>query len=213
VIHELESPAVKAQFIPTTGQLQKKVSLFQTGSEKCSLLIRIRQPAITAQISIFPMKPLFKKSPIFASLLLTLVLILSGCLVTPIQHSGGIGSVTVTNSNPGAIIAAAQNIFPNYSYTLHSVHYPDSLSFDQASNKTARILWGSYGNPQTMRVKVLIIAIPGSNNYRISPKLYTVSDAGEAGFESKRPLIGLWNSQFSSIFEQIASQASGAGPL
>ena len=159
------------------------------------------------------MKTFFKNSPIFAPLLLILVLLLSGCLATPVQQSGGIGSVTVINSNPTAIIAASQNIFPNYGYTLHTTHFPTSVSFDQAGNKTARIMWGSYGDPQTMRVKVLIVAIPGSNNYRISPKLYTVSDAGEAGFESKRPLVGLWNSQFSSIFEQIASQASGAGPM
>lgn len=89
------------------------------------------------------MKPPFKNFPIFAFLLLTLVLLLSGCLVTPIQHSGGIGSVTVTNSNPTAIIAASQNIFPNYGYTLHTTHFPTSVSFDQAGNKTARIMWGA----------------------------------------------------------------------
>jgi hypothetical protein len=176
--------------------------------------MRLQQPAITAQNAPFhPMKLLQKNFPIAALFLLTLALLLNGCLVTPVQHSGGIGSVTVTNSNPTAIIAAAQNVFPNYSYTLHNVHYPSSVSFDQPSNKTARIMWGSYGDPQTMRVKVLIVQIPGSNNYRISPKLYTVSDSGEAGFESKRPIISLWNSQFSSLFRQIATQASGAGPM
>ena len=104
-----------------------------------------------------------------------------------------------------------RSIFPNYGYSLHNTRFPDSVSFDQPGNKTARILWGSYGVPQTLRVKVSIVAIPGTNNYRISPKVYTVSNAGEAGFESKRPLVSLWNSQFSSIFDQIAQQASGAG--
>ncbi len=41
------------------------------------------------------------------------VLLLSGCLTTPIEKSGGMGSVTVTNSSPSAIIAAAQSVFPN----------------------------------------------------------------------------------------------------
>lgn len=146
-------------------------------------------------------------------LVLVLLTLLTGCLVTPVDNSGGIGSVTVTNSNPDAIIAAARNVFPNYGYTLHTMHYPTSVSFDQSGNKTARILWGSYGNPQTLRVKMQITSIPGGNNYRLSPKVYTVSDAGEAGFESKRPLVSLWNSQFAPLFQQVATQASGAGSL
>ncbi len=150
---------------------------------------------------------------LLALTLLALLLPLGGCLVTPVAESGGIGSVTVTNSNPDAIIAAARNVFPNYGYTLHNIHSRTSVSFDQSSNKVANVMWGSYGNPQTLRVKVQIAKIPGTNNYRISPRVYTVSDAGEAGFESKRPLMSLWNSQFSSLFDQIASQASGAGSL
>jgi hypothetical protein len=138
---------------------------------------------------------------------------LAGCLVTPVEKSGGIGSVTVKNSNPSAIISAAQSIFPNYGYTFHNARFPNSVSFDQPGNMTARILWGSYGQPQTLRVKVNISAIPGTSNYRISPKVYTVTSAGEAGFESKRPLLSLWNSQFSDIFQQISNQASGAGGL
>lgn len=156
------------------------------------LMSNISSRCVVALLSIFP-------------------LLLTGCLVSPVEKSGGIGSVTVTNSNPTAIINAAQSIFPNYGYSLHNTRFPDSVSFDQPGNKTARILWGSYGVPQTLRVKVSIVAIPGTDNYRISPKVYTVSNAGEAGFESKRPLVSLWNSQFSSIFDQIAQQASGAG--
>jgi hypothetical protein len=154
------------------------------------------------------MKLIHRTSLFFA---LALLLPLAGCLVTPVSESGGTGSVTVTNSNPDAIIAAAQSVFPNYGYTLHNAHAPTSVSFDQASNKVANVMWGSYGNPQTLRVKVQITRIPGTNNYRLAPKVYTVSDAGVAGFESKRPLVSLWNSQYESLFEQIATQASGAG--
>jgi hypothetical protein len=159
--------------------------------------------------SIFMMKTLLGKIPCLALLLLSSVL--TGCLVTPVSQSGGIGSVTVTNSNPQAIISAAQNVFPNYGYTYHNTRYPDSVSFDQASNMAANVMWGSYGQPQTLRVKVQITKIPGTTNYRISPKVYSVTSAGEVGFESKRPVASLWNTQFSSLFRQIANQSSGAG--
>lgn len=141
-----------------------------------------------------------------------LPLLLTGCLVTPVSESGGMGSVTVTNSNPGAIIAAAQSLFPNYGYspTLGGDGV-SSVCFEKNSNKVANILWGSYGDPQTLRVKVKIVRIPGTNNYRISPKVSTVSDAGEAGFESKHKLSGLWASQFGPLLKQVSQQASGAG--
>jgi hypothetical protein len=122
------------------------------------------------------------------------------------------GSVTVSNSNPGAIIAAAQSLFPNYGYSpTFGGDGVSSVCFEKNSNKVANVLWGSYGNPQTLRVKVKIVQIPGTNNYRISPKVSTVSDAGEAGFESKHKLSSLWASQFGPLMKQVAAQASGAG--
>lgn len=144
------------------------------------------------------------------SLILTIVL-LAGCLITPVDKSGGPGSVTVTNSNLDAIVAAAQSVFPNYGYTPGFGNGVSSVVFDKNSNKLANVLWGSYGCKQTIRVKVKIVQIPGTNNYRISPKVYTVSDAGEAGFESKRALMGLWGSEFGPLLKQVSQQASGAG--
>ncbi len=138
-------------------------------------------------------------------------LLLAGCLTPPVDQSGGPGSVTVTNSNPSAIISAAQSVFPNYGYTPGFGNGVSSVVFDKDSNKLANVLWGSYGCKQTVRVKVKIVQIPGTNNYRISPKVYTVSDAGEAGFESKRALIGLWGAEFGPLLKQVAAQASGAG--
>lgn len=138
-------------------------------------------------------------------------LLLAGCLTTPVSQSGGMGSVTVTNSNPSAIIAAAQSVFPNYGYTPAYGNGINSISFDKNSNQLANVLWGSYGDPQTIRVKVKILQIPGTNDYRISPKVYTVSDEGEAGFQSKRPLIGLWNAEFGPLLKKVSAQASGAG--
>lgn len=145
-------------------------------------------------------------------LLAILTLALGGCLTTPVSSSGGMGTVTVKNSNPAAIIAAAQSVFPNYGYTPTFGAGVDSISFDKNSNKLANVLWGSYDDPQTIRVKVKIIQIPGTNDYRISPKVYTISDEGESGFESKRPLMGLWNAEFGPLLKKVASQSSGAGP-
>ncbi|MEI6376928.1 MAG: hypothetical protein WCO97_07010, partial [bacterium] len=119
--------------------------------------------------------PLFSASllcgrliPLFGMTLI--VSLLAGCLATPVSESGGMGSVTVTNSNPSAIIAAAQSIFLNYGYTPAFGNDINSVSFNKNSNQIANVLWGSYGDPQTIRVKVMIIQIPGTNDYRISPK-------------------------------------------
>lgn len=138
-------------------------------------------------------------------------LLFAGCLTQPVSSSGGLGSVTVKNSNPSAIISAAQDVFPNYGYTPHGGNGVSSVSFDKDSNKMANVLWGSYDCPQTIRVKVRIVQIPGSNDYRISPQVYTVSDKGEAGFESKRALAGVWGAEFGPLLKKVASQAGGAG--
>ena len=142
-----------------------------------------------------------------------LSLLLSGCLVSPVSQSGGMGSVTVVNSNPAAIVAAAQAVFPQSGYHLAASNFPVSISFDKGSNKFANAMWGSYGNPQTIRVRVSINQIPGTNNYRLVPKVFSVSSAGEAGFEDKRPLMGLWSSQFGPLLRQVAAQAGGAGSM
>ena len=142
-----------------------------------------------------------------------LSLFLSGCLVSPVSQSGGMGSVTVVNSNPSAIVAAAQAVFPQSGYQLSKSNYPVSISFDKGSNQFANIMWGSYGNPQTIRVRVNINQIPGTNNYRLVPKVFSVSSAGEAGFEDKRPLMGLWSGQFGPLLRQVAEQAGGAGTM
>jgi hypothetical protein len=154
-----------------------------------------------------PFIPVKYLSALFAAA----TLVLAGCLTTHVEKSGGMGSVTVTNSNPTAIVTAAQSVFPNYGYTPAFGNDISSVSFDKNSNQLANVLWGSYGDPQMIRVEVKITPIPGTNNYRISPKVYTVSDAGVAGFQSKRPLIGLWNAEFEPLLKKVAAQASGAG--
>ncbi len=152
---------------------------------------------------------------IFASILAAVVLplLMSGCLVSPVSQSGGMGSVTVVNTNPNAIVAAAQTVFPQSGYHLGVSNFPYSISFDKASSRIANVMWGSYGDPQTIRVRVKINQIPGTNNYRLVPKVYTVSDAGETGFEDQRPLMGLWSGEFGPLLKQVAAQAGGAGAM
>jgi hypothetical protein len=146
-------------------------------------------------------------------LVAAVVFLVSGCLVSPVANSGGLGSVTVKNSNPSAIVAAAQAVFPQSGYQIGPVNFPNSISFDKGSSRFANVMWGSYGNPQTIRVRVRISQIPGTNDYRLSPRVFSVSDAGEAGFDDARPLMGLWSAEFGPLLKQVAAQAGGAGGI
>ena len=152
------------------------------------------------------------KKILFPAGLFCVALFLGGCLVTPVDKTGGPGSVTVANTNSTAIIAAAQNVFPNYGYTPGPVNYPDSVSFDKPAGKFGKIMYGSYGTTTTFRVKLVITQIPGTSNYRLSPKVTRVSDAGEAGFEDSHHMGGMWSSQFGPLLQQVKNQAQGAGP-
>jgi hypothetical protein len=151
------------------------------------------------------------RAPLLVAVALSLLM--AGCLTSPVKNSGGPGSITVINSNPNAIVAAAQAVFPQSGYQLSGSNFPNSISFDKGSNKFANVMWGSFGNPQTIRVRVNINQIPGTNNFRLVPRVYSVSSAGEAGFEDKRPLMNLWSSQFGPLLKQVAEQAGGAGAM
>ena len=154
------------------------------------------------------MKSAFSLTALAAS-----VAILSGCLVSPVSNSGGIGSVTVKNSNPTAIVSAAQTVFSQSGYQLGPSNFPYSISFDKGSSRFANVMWGSFGNPQTIRARINISQVPGTNDYRLAPRVFSVSSAGEAGFEDSRPLMGVWSAEFGPLLRQVAAQAGGAGPM
>jgi len=135
------------------------------------------------------------------------VILLAGCLASPISSSGGIGAVTVKNTNVDSVMAAAQSVFAGRGYTLSGSNYPTSVSFDKPSGSFGNVMWGNYGNPQTIRVKVSMKPIPGTSNIRLEPRVYTVSGAGQAGFDSPRPLLGIWNAEFGPMLKQVAAQA------
>jgi hypothetical protein len=141
------------------------------------------------------------------------LLLFAGCLATPVSKSGGIGSVTVSNTNVNAIISAANNVFPQYGYTMGPINYPDSVSFDKPAGAFGKILYGSYGVTTTMRVTMTMVDLPGSNDYQLRTRVSRVSDAGEAGFEDSNKMMGLWSGEFKPLLEKISAQASGAGPM
>lgn len=146
-----------------------------------------------------------------APALLACLLLLSGCLTTPVDRSGGPGAVTITNTNPAAIVTAAQAVFPNYGYSLGPTNFPDSVSFDKPGGAFSNLLWGSYMRSVTIRAKLTMTSIPGSNDYRVGVRVSRVTSAGEAGFEDSTRMMSLWSSEFGPILRQIQSQAAGAG--
>jgi len=115
--------------------------------------------------------------------------------------------VTVHDTNADAVTAAARNVFASRGYTLSGVDYPDSISFDKPAGSFGNVMWGNYGNPQTIRVRLAMVPIPGTDNIRLQPKVFSVSDAGEAGFDNARPLFGVWNAEFGPMMNDIARKA------
>ena len=135
------------------------------------------------------------------------VLFIAGCLSTPIANSGGIGAVTVKNTSLDRVISAAQTVFAGRGYTLSDSDYPESISFDKPAGAFGNAMWGNYGNPQSIRVKIKMVPIPMTSDIRLEPRVYSVGDAGEAGFDNERPLVALWNAEFGPMLKQVASLA------
>ncbi len=142
-----------------------------------------------------------------------LVFAFGGCLVSSVGGGGGIGTTTVTNSNPSAIISTATQVFAGAGYSMGPSNYPDSVSFDKPAGAYGKVMYGSYGETTSYRAKLNVVPIPGTDNYRIGVKVSRVSDAGEAGFEDSVPMMGVWSAEFAPLLRQIREMASGAGPL
>ncbi len=145
--------------------------------------------------------------------LLAICLALGGCLATPVGKSGGMGSVTVPNTNRLAIVDAAQDIFPDYGYTTGPASFPESISFDKPAGTAGQIAYGSYDDPATMRVRLTLSPIPGTNDVRVSPTVFSVSDANEAGFDDPTRRSQLFALEFKPILNRIKAQAADAGPM
>jgi hypothetical protein len=80
-------------------------------------------------------------------------------------------------------------------------------AFDKPAGGFGNVMWGSYGNPQTIRVKIAMVAIPMTSDIRLQPSVYSVGSAGQAGFDDEHPLMGMWNAEFAPMLKQVASMA------
>jgi hypothetical protein len=130
-------------------------------------------------------------------------------MTTPVAKTG---VTTAVNTNPYAIASAAQSVFANDGYTPGPANFPNSIAFDKPAGAFGTLMYGSYDQTTTIRCTVTITQIPGTDNYRLGARASVVQDAGEAGFESARPLL-IGSSQFNPLLRQIAAQAGNAGPL
>jgi hypothetical protein len=147
------------------------------------------------------------------SALCALAILLSGCLTAPVSNSGGMGATTVPNTNVTALISSAQAVFAQYGYSPGPMSYPYSISFDKPSGGFGKLLYGSYGTTTTVRVKLTMLQLPGTNDYRLGTRVSRVTDAGEAGFEDSKKMVGLWSGEFGPILQKINAQAANAGPM
>lgn len=139
-------------------------------------------------------------------------LILTGCLTSPVERSGGPGSITVNNTNAEAIRRAANDVFPRYGYTVARGDFPRSLSFERPAGRMGEIMFGSFNQTTTFRVRVQLNPIPGTNDIRLTTQVYRVNNANRAGFERENAMLRSWSSQFNSILRDIRSRAENAVP-
>lgn len=143
---------------------------------------------------------------------LGMILLLAGCMTTPVSQSGGRNAVTVPNSNPAAITAAARTVFARYGYSPGPGNFPASLSFDRPAGSFGHLMFGSYGRTTTFRVRLQIIPLPGTQDFRLVPRISRVGNAGVAGFEDEVPMTSFWSRQFRPILRDIKAAAANAGP-
>lgn len=118
--------------------------------------------------------------------------------------------VTVPNTNIGAIMDAANTAFASAGYSIGPVNYPDSISFDKPAGAFGQAMYGGWNQTTSYRATLRMIPLTGSD-YRLAVSVSAVNDAGEAGFEDARPMIGLWSAEFRPLLNQIKTQAANAG--
>ncbi|MFV0416811.1 MAG: hypothetical protein ACK5NG_10650 [Chthoniobacterales bacterium] len=141
--------------------------------------------------------------------LVSLSVFLTACLVSSPEKSGGLAAITVVNTSLSDVVEAANQAFTNAGYTQGPVDYPDSFSYDKPSGAFGQVMWGSYHDPSSYRA-VLKVNSLGDNSYRLSAHARIVSDSGDAGFESSRPMIGPWNLELMPVLRNIKKQTDNS---
>ena len=136
---------------------------------------------------------------------------LAGCLASPVKRSGGPGSVTIPDTNPRAITAAARQVFARYGYAPGPSGFPRWISFERAAGRTGEIIFGGPFGDTAFRVRLDMIPIPGTRDIRVLPTVRRVSNAGRAGFERETGMLRMWSAQFGSALRDIRDLAAHAG--
>lgn len=139
--------------------------------------------------------------------------LLGGCLTAPVARSGGPGSITVPNTTPDAIRTAALAVFPRYGYSAARSNFPQSLTFDRPAGRTGELMFGGPGQSTSMRARLQLLPIAGTNDIRITTQVLRVTNADRPGFERETPmLLRSWASQFNAILRDIRDQAANTRP-
>jgi|GEM_PF-699366 len=149
--------------------------------------------------------------PILKSLLLLAVTTtLTGCLVSPVKNSGGPGATTVQNSNPTTIFAVSREVFARYGYRPGPSNFPNSMTFDRAAGTAGELAFGSAMRSTDFRVQIQVLRIPGSNDFRLIPRVSRVNSAGRPGFERETQMLRTWSHQLRPLMREIRNRAKNA---
>ena len=138
-------------------------------------------------------------------------LALAGCLASPVERSGAPGSVTIRDTNPRAIAAAARQVFARYGYTPGPSGFPRWISFERAAGVAGEILFGGPFGDTAFRVRLDMVPIPGTRDIRVLPSVRRVRNAGRAGFERETGMLRMWSAQFRAALRDIKNAAANAG--
>ena len=141
-------------------------------------------------------------------------ILLGGCLASPVERSGSPGSITVPNTNPAAVAAAARAVFARYGYAPGPSALPRHISFERAAGRTGEIMFGSpVHNNTAIRVRLDLVPIAGTRDIRVMPSVSRVRNAGRAGFEDETGmLLRSWSAQFRPALREIKARSANAGP-
>lgn len=145
------------------------------------------------------------------SFLAGLCLLLAGCLASPVERSGSPGAVTIPDTNPRAITAAARQVFARYGYVPGPSGFPRWVSYERPAGRTGEIMFGGPFGDTAFRVRLDMVPIPGTRDIRVLPSVRRVSNAGRPGFQRETGMMRMWTTQFRSALRDIRDLAAHAG--
>lgn len=146
------------------------------------------------------------------SISLLVVTHFAGCLVSPVERSGGPGSVTVENSNPLAIFNAARDVFARNGFRQGVTNFPTTITFDRAAGRTGELVFGSHMQSTGFRIQIQVLPLHGSHDFRVVPRVLRVSSAGRPGFERESDMMRSWGLQLRPLMREIRAQSENVGP-